>query len=78
MPTYTVKDIKTLHEYDVICSYDDLQIKLDAMPDLIHVITAPRIIGERGTNIKVDDGFREVMSRVKDGAKHMNHTIKDY
>lgn len=80
MPTYTLKDIKSNQTWDIVCSWKDLQVKLDEMPDLIHVITAPKIIGERGTNIKVDDGFREVMSRVKDsaGVKHMNHTVKDY
>ena len=48
------------------------------MPELVHVLGMPKIIHDPGTNIKVDDGFREVMSRVKDNNKHMNHTIKDY
>ena len=78
MPTYTLKDIKNNNTWDVICSWKELQITLDEIPDVIHVISAPKIISERGTNIKVDDGFREVMSRVKAGQKHINHTVKDY
>jgi len=78
MPTYTLKDIKSNQTWDVICSWDELQTTLNEMSDVVHVITAPKIVHDRGTNIKVDDGFREVMSRVKDGQKHINHTIKDY
>ena len=80
MPTYTLKDTTTNKQWDVICSYKDLQTTLDEMPELVHILGMPKVIHERGTNIKVDDGFREVMSRVKDsaGVKHMSHTIKDY
>ena len=29
MPTYSLKDIKTNHTWDVICSWDELQITLN-------------------------------------------------
>jgi hypothetical protein len=40
------------------------------------MIGAPRVVHERGTNLKVDDGFREVVSKIKDTYKINN--IKDY
>jgi|TARA_B110000211_G_C14047819_1_gene539824 hypothetical protein len=76
MPTYTLKDVNTLDTFDVFCSYSDLQIKLEEMPDLVQVIGASSIIHETGTNIKVDDGFREAMSRIKEN--HRINNIKDY
>jgi hypothetical protein len=53
-----------------------LQTTLNEMPELIHVIGMPKIVHERGTNLKVDDGFREVISKVKE--KHRVNNIKDY
>ena len=50
--------------------------QLNEMPELIHVIGMPKIVHERGTNLKVDDGFREVMSKVKEN--HRVNNIKDY
>ncbi len=76
MPTYTLKDTKTNSTWDVICSWDELQTTLNEMPDLVHVIGMPKIVHERGTNMKVDDGFREVISKVKE--KHRVNNIKDY
>jgi putative FmdB family regulatory protein len=44
--------------------------------EMRQVIGAPKIVHERGTNLKVDNGFREVISKVKDTYKINN--IKDY
>ena len=76
MPTYTLKDVNTLDTFDIFCSYKDLKIKLEEMPDLVQVIGPTATIHETGNNLKVDDGFREVMSRIKEN--HRINNIKDY
>lgn len=76
MPTYTLRDTKTRAEFDVICSWDELQERLDHMPDLVHVLSAPKIVSGVGNlHSKVPDGFKDVLSRVKKGSAKGN-TIK--
>lgn len=76
MPTYRLRNTNDDSEFEILTSWDDLQEILKKNPHFQSVITAPRIIGERGTNLKVDDGFRETMSKIKDTYKVNN--IKDY
>ena len=38
MPSYTLKDIKNNHTWDVVCSWDELQTVLDEMPDVVQVL----------------------------------------
>ena len=76
MPTYTLKDPKTNHQFDVYCTWNELQEKLDHQPDLIHVLTAPKIVSGTGTNFKVDGGFKEVMGKMK--SKYSVNNIPDY
>jgi len=76
MPTYTLKDIKTNHTFDVYCTWDELQENLDQQPDLIQMLNTPKIVSGRGTNFKVDGGFKEVMSKMKD--KYSVNNIPDY
>ena len=40
------------------------------------VIGATAVVHERGTNLKVDDGFREVLSKIKQ--TYRVNSIKDY
>lgn len=69
MPTYTLKDNKTNDKWDVICTYDELQVILDEMPNVSQVLSAPRIVGGVGSlQSKVPDGFKDVLSRVKSGS----------
>lgn len=69
MPTYTLRDIKSNNEWDVICSYDELQIILDEMPDVIKVLSVPKIIsGTGGVLSKTDDGWKEQLARIHKGA----------
>lgn len=75
MPTYTLKDLKTLDEWDIICSYDELQTILNEMDNVSQVIKAPLIVGGVGdVKSKVPDGFKDVLSRVKSGSAK-NNTI---
>jgi len=77
MPTYTIKDMKENHQWDVFLSWDSLQIVLDENPHWVQVIGAPKLVRQTGNgDLKVDDGFREVMSKIKDSQKINN--IRDY
>ena len=65
MPTYTIKDSDKDEIFDTICTYDELQEFLENNPQCQKVITAPHIVsGVAGKTYKVDDGFKENMSRI--------------
>lgn len=69
MPTYTLKDIKNNQQWEVICSWKELQEILDNMPDVIQVPSAPKIVsGVKGLNSRIPSGFKDVLDRVKTGA----------
>jgi hypothetical protein len=76
MPSYTLKDIKTQDTWDVVCTWDELQDTLDAMPDVIQVLSTPKIVSGVGSTLsKTDDGWKEVLNKVKSGSGRGN-TIK--
>ena len=78
MPLYTVKDIKTNSQWDVTCSYDELQETLDNSPDLIKVVTVPNFSTSGGAthlNSKTSDGWKDLLGRIKKGSGKGN-TIK--
>lgn len=76
MPSYTLKDIKTGDTWDVVCSWKELQEMLDNLPDVIQAPSAPKIVSGTGSLLsKTDDGWKEVLSRVKTGSGRAN-TIK--
>ena len=65
MPTYTIKNNEDNKHFDTVCSYDELQVFLNEHPDFSKVLTAPNIVsGIDGKTHKVDDGFKENMSRI--------------
>lgn len=69
MPSYTLKDIKINHTWDVVCSWDELQTILNEMPDVVQVLSAPKVVASVGSlNSKVPDGFKDVLNKVKSGA----------
>lgn len=76
MPNYEYEDTNTGERFTKMSSYDDSQKYLEENPHLRRVIGAPRIVGGVGTNMKVDDGFREVLSKVKQ--TYTVNNIKDY
>jgi predicted nucleic acid-binding Zn ribbon protein len=76
MPNYEYENTNTGERFFKLSSWDDSQKILEENPDLRRVIGAPKIVGGVGTNLKVDDGFREVISKVKQTYKVNN--IKDY
>ena len=77
MPTYTLKDIKTNKEWDVRCSYSDLQSKLDANPNIVQVMTAPALVsGVRSNLSRAGSEWRDLLGNIKKGSGRGN-TIKD-
>ena len=67
MPNYEYEDTTTGERHSRISSYDDSNKYLEENPNLKRVIGAPRIVSGVGSGPKVDDGFKEVMSKIKDG-----------
>lgn len=76
MPTYTLKDIKTQNTWDVVCSWDELQVTLDEMPDVIQVLAVPKIVSSQGSLLgKTDNGWKDNLQRIKNSSGK-NNTIK--
>lgn len=77
MPLYTIKDIKTQEQWDVNCSYDQLQEMLDNSPDLIKVLSKPQFVSSLKThaNSNTSDGWKDLLGRIKKGSGKGN-TIK--
>jgi hypothetical protein len=78
MPLYTLKDIKTQAEWDITCSYDELQNILDAQENTIRVITPPNFSTSgvvSHANSKTSDGWKDLLGRIKKGSGKGN-TIK--
>lgn len=74
MPTYTLKDLKTNQEWDIVCSFEDLQKTLDELPNVKQVLKAPQIIGGRMGNkdMKVPEGFKDLKRKIKAGSGRNN------
>ena len=77
LPTYNFRNTETGEELEITMRISELdEYKLNNPVMQQYLKSAPRIVGGVGTNLKVDDGFREVLSKVKDTYKVNN--IKDY
>ena len=77
MPIYTFRNTNTGEEFDQNMMISELDSFLEENPHLDQIITtATKIVHERGTNLRVDDGFRENISRIKETYKI--NSVKDY
>lgn len=76
MPNYQYEDIETGEQHYKLSTWEESNKYLEENPNLKRVIGAPQIVGGVGTNLKVDNGFREVISKVKE--KYTVNNIKDY
>ena len=77
MPTFSFRDKRTDTEFDKIMMISELDQYLTDNPHIEQIIaSANNIVHERGTNLRVDDGFRESISRIKETYKV--NRIKDY
>lgn len=71
MPIYTLKDLQTEEEWDVVCSWDELKAQLDENPNLQQVLVPLKIIGNRmgNSDMKVPDGFKDLLkNKIKKGS----------
>jgi len=77
MPIYTLRNKDTGEEFEQSMMISELDTYLEENPNVEQIITyGTKIVHERGTNLKVDDGFRENISRIKETYKI--NAVKDY
>lgn len=77
MPTYTFINNDTGEEFEKFLSISGRETFLELNTNISQTIKgAPATVYETGTNLKVDDGFREVISKMKE--KYTINNIKDY
>lgn len=66
MPTYTIKNVKTEEEWDVRCSWDDLQEMFKENPDWQTVIKPVGLVSQsKGTLTQAGDGWKDVLKSIK-------------
>jgi len=75
MPQYTMRDIKTKEEFDVTCTWTEMQDLLKENPNLIQKLSTPKIISGRMGGMKVPDGFTDLKKQIKKNSGRGN-TIK--
>lgn len=76
MPNYEYENTETGERHYNFSSYEESKVYLEENPQLRRVIGAPNFVGSIGSSVKVDDGFKEVLSKVKD--TYTINNIKDY
>jgi len=77
MPIYNFRDNETGEEFEKVMGISEREEYLKDNPQIEQLINyGANVVHERGTNLKVDDGFRETMSKIKDTYKI--NKIKDY
>lgn len=68
MPIYTLRRISTEEEWDVNCTFHELAPMLED-DDIIKVLSVPKIVtGVGNLNSKTDDGWKDTLGRIKNGA----------
>jgi len=76
MPTYIFRNMNTGEEFEKFMSISARDEYLRENPHLDSVIGPTSIVHETGTNLRVSDGFREVMSKIK--STYRVNSLKDY
>jgi hypothetical protein len=66
MPTYTIKDVKENQEWEVICSWNELQEILDTSPNLKQGLATPVSVSMTGNTVSRTSGdWRDYLKKVK-------------
>ena len=71
MPVYTLKNLQTEEEWDVVCSWDELKATLEEDSNLQQVLKPLKIISGRmgNSDMKVPDGFKDLLkNKIKKGS----------
>lgn len=66
MPTYNFRNKQTDEITTQVMSIAEMQEYLESNPEQEQIIGSPKIVSGRGTNLKVSDGFRESIAKVKE------------
>ena len=74
MPTYTLRNKEFGTEKDIFCTYDELQEMLKKNKQLVHVLSAPALVGDHVVK-RMDGGMKEVFSKI--GDKHPGSPLAD-
>ena len=74
MPTYTIRNKEFGTEKDIFCTYNELQEMLKKNKQLVHVLSAPALVGDHVVK-RMDGGMKEVFSKI--GAKHPGSPLAD-
>ena len=74
MPTYTIRNKETEELFDIFCTYPELQEILENDDNLIHMLSAPAIVGDHVVN-RMDGGMKETFSRIAEA--HPNSPLAD-
>lgn len=76
MPTYTFRNTKTNEIFDKLMSWDSRQEYLVQNPDLEVIMGSPAMGDSVRLGVRrVDDGFREVLSKI--GASNYKSNLSD-
>ena len=74
MPTYTILNKEFGTEKDIFCTYNELQEMLKKNKQLVHVLSAPALVGDHVVK-RMDGGMKEVFSKI--GDKHPGSPLAD-
>ena len=74
MPTYTIRNKEFGTEKDIFCTYNELQEMLKKNKQLVHVLSAPALVGDHVVK-RMDGGMKEVFSKI--GDKHPGSPLAD-
>ena len=65
MPTYNIRNTKTDETNEVFMSYNELQKHLKKNPHLEMMLSSPPIVSGVAGLLKPDEGFRDLLRRMK-------------
>jgi hypothetical protein len=73
MPRYTIIDTSNDTEYEVQCSWDELQIVLNENTNLKQGLSTPNFVTHTGNTIsKTSTDWRDLLKKVKKGSGRGN------
>ena len=69
MPRYTIKDIKHDQEWEIQCSWDELQTILNENPDFKQGLSTPNFVTQTGNTVsRTSSDWRDLLKKVKKGS----------
>ena len=74
MPTYTIQNKEIGTEKDIFCTYNELQEMLKNNKQLVHVLSAPALVGDHVVK-RMDGGMKDTFSRIAEA--HPNSPLAD-